>query len=108
MMVTSVPLRHWRAAEFGAEDDDHLVEHAALLEIGDEGRNSAIDFCCRTFHVFLHGAVMVPVTMIELNEASSAFGQPPCEQTVRGKSAVTALCPVQIENVLGLIPNVHE
>ena len=53
MMVAAVPLGHRRAAELRAEDDDRVVQHAALLEIDEQGRRAAIDFRRRPLDVSL-------------------------------------------------------
>ena len=40
-VALAVALGHRRAAELAAPDDQRVVEHAALLEVGDQRRASA-------------------------------------------------------------------
>ena len=45
--LIDVALGHRRAAEFAAPDDERVVEHAALLEVGDQ-RGARLDRPTRT------------------------------------------------------------
>ena len=50
----------------------------------------------------LHVAVVVPVAVVELNEAHAALGQPAGQQAVGGERAVARLGAVQIERRLAV------
>ncbi len=108
VVVAAVPLSHRRSAELGTEDDERVFEHVALLEVGDEGRHSLIDFARRPGDVVLHRSVMVPVAMIELNEPDAAFGQSAGQQAVRGERAVASFGAVHVENVPRLVADIHQ
>ena len=51
---------------------------------------------------------MVPVAVIELDEAHAALRQPAREQAVRGEGAVARLATVGVEDVLRLLRDVHQ
>ena len=68
MMVAAVSLGHRRASEFRAEDDERVVQHAALFQVGHEGGGAAIDLGGGSFNVLFHAGVMVPVAVINLDE----------------------------------------
>ncbi len=44
VVVAAVALGHGRAAEFAAPDDERVVEHAALLQILDQGGGGPVGF----------------------------------------------------------------
>ena len=92
MVVAAVALGHRRAAELAAPDDQRVVEHAALLQVGDQRRRRADRLrSAIAGDVVLDVAVMVPVAVIELDEPHAALGQPPRQQAVRRERAVAAL-----------------
>ena len=43
MVVAPVALRHQGAPEFAAVNDERVVEHAALPEVGDQRRSGFVD-----------------------------------------------------------------
>ena len=57
---------------------------------------------------FLTLLVMVPVAVVELDEAHAALGQPPRQQAVRGERAVARLRAVHLQHVLRLLAHVHQ
>ena len=83
MISTAAALRHRRATELTGPYDQRVVQHAALLQIGDERHARAVDLLSLERHAFLHAAVMVPVLVIELDKTRAAFGQATCKQAVR-------------------------
>ena len=103
-----VALRHRCAAEFAAENDERVVEEAALFQIGDEGHAGAIDFL-RTQRQFLaQEAVVVPIAMVELDEACAAFGESAGEQAVRREGAVAGCAAVEFERFRAFGTDVHQ
>ena len=74
-MVTTGTLCHGGPSEFATPDDEGIVEHASLFQIGDQCRSGLIDFlggrCDRVFD----SAVMVPSSVIELDKADASFRQ---------------------------------
>src|SRR6266540_3402176 len=75
-----------RAPEFPAPDDQRVVEHAALLQILNERRRRLIRALALKRQIARQVAVLIPASVIKLNEANSAFGQAAREQTVGGVS----------------------
>ena len=97
MVAAVAPLGHRRAAELAGPDDQRVVEHAALLQVGDQRHAGAVDLLGLQRDALLHAAVMVPVLVIELDEPHAALGQPAGEQAVRGERAVARLAAVELE-----------
>ena len=71
VVVAAVALGHGGASEFGAENDDRVLEHPSLLQIRQKGGDSLIDFPGRTSRVVFHSAVVIPVAMIKLDETDA-------------------------------------
>ncbi len=90
--AVDVALGHRRAAEFAAPDDERVVEHAALLEVADQGRGRLVGRLSHSSRVcLLMRVVVVPIAVIELNEPHAALGQAAGEQAVVGERAVRPL-----------------
>ena len=80
-------LRVDRAAELAAPDDQRVVQHASLLEIFQQGVTRLIDVLALTGHTTGDIGVVVPVVVVDLNEAHAAFGQSTGHQRGVGKRA---------------------
>ena len=98
-----VALGHRRAAELAAPDHERVVEHAALLEVGDQGGAGLVGRLAQLAHVLVDAVVEVPVAVVELNEPHAALGQPAGQQAVVGERAVGAGHAVHVEHVLRLV-----
>ena len=103
-----VALFHRRAAELAAPHDESVFEHPALLEVGDERHAGAVNFLGAQREFFLQQAVVIPVAMVELDEAAAAFGQTTREQAVGREGAVAGLAAVEGEGLGGFARDVHE
>src|SRR5262245_31357971 len=88
VMVAAVALSHRSPPELAAPEDEGLVEHAALLQILHQSRRCAVDLVRLHHDVGTDPAVMVPVTVIELNEALAPLREPAGQKTVGGERAV--------------------
>ena len=108
VVVAAVALGHGGAAEFAGEDDEGIVEHAALFEVGDEGHAGAVDFGGFETDPVFDAAVVVPVFVVELDEADPAFGETAGDETVGGEGAVAGGAAVEVFDVLGFCGHVHE
>ena len=73
VVITATALRHGRASEFPAPDDKGLVEHSALFEVSQECGGGLIHSFCHTSDGIFDTSVVIPASMIELNEAHAAF-----------------------------------
>src|SRR5215468_3116433 len=76
-----------RAPEFPAPDDQRVVEQAALFQVLNERRGRLIRAPALERQVARQVAVLIPASVIKLNEADAAFGQTSREQTVGGVGA---------------------
>src|SRR5579885_2915164 len=81
-------LRHGGPPELAAPDHQRVLQHAPLLQIGDQRRRRPVRFLRFYGDVGLHSAVVIPVAMVKLDEAHAALGKLSCEQTVRCERAV--------------------
>ena len=104
VVAAVAPLRHRRAAELAGPDDQRVVEHAALLQVGDQRHAGPVDLLGLERDAFLHAAVMVPVLVVKLDEAHAALGQPAGEQAIGGERAIARLAAVEFERLLRLSP----
>ena len=82
MMVTPVALGHWSATELGTKYDDRIIEHAALLQINKQCGCASVHFPHRSLDVRFDRTMVIPVTMIKLDEAHTSFCEPACQQAV--------------------------
>jgi hypothetical protein len=90
------------ATEFAAPDDEGVIEHAALLEIFDEGVAGLIDVFALAGHAAADVGVMVPVVVIDLDEAHAALGEATGHQHAVGKAAgLLGFFAVEFEDVVG-------
>lgn len=93
-----VGLTHGRAAELATPNHQRIVEHAALLQIEDEGRRSSVRGARTGLHMLVKAIVMVPAALVEVNEANASFGKPARKQTVGSEGAIGALGSVKIQD----------
>ena len=98
-----------RAAELAAPDDERVVEHPALLEVLDEGVAGLVDVLALAPHAARKVGVMVPVVMVDLDEADASFHETAGHQHAVGEaSALTGFLAVQIEDVFRLLGEVGQ
>ena len=98
-----VCLRHRRAAELACPDNQRIVEHAALFQIGDQRRTGLIDFASPQRQFFPQQAVVVPVAMVELNEPDAPLGQPSGQQAIAGKRTVAWFATVELKHLAAFV-----
>ena len=104
---------HGGAAEFAAPDDDGVIEEAALFEVFDEGGGGLVDVEAFGGEVFLEvfggAAVVVPVGVVELDEADTAFDESAGEEAVAGEAGFFGVFDaVEVEGGLGFVTGVHQ
>ena len=102
VVVAAVALRHRRAAELAAPDDERLVEQAALLQVQDQCRRRLVHLARLHGDVALDPAVVVPVAVVELHETHAALDEAPRQQAVGGEAAVERRDSVRRAHVRGL------
>ena len=108
VMVASVTaLRHRRAAKLTAPHHQSILEHAALLEIGNQRCCGLVGLLGLDGHVAFDAAVMIPVAMVELDKTNPALRQTPCQQAIGGKGTVARFRAVELQNVARLLTHVH-
>ena len=65
---------HGSTAEFAAPNDESVIEHAAFLEVLDEGGTSLVGCLGLTFNVAFYIGVGIPAGMVNLDETNTSFG----------------------------------
>src|SRR5262245_53380954 len=92
-----------RAAKLAAPDDQRLVEHAAMLEVADEGGDGAVhrpalgaqavgDRLARA------GAVEIPAPVVKLYEAHALLDEATSQQAIVGEAGGARLGAVHVEH----------
>src|SRR5438477_7003289 len=102
MIPAVTALRHWSASEFPTPHDQSVFQHAALLQVSDEGCGRPVNFLSFESDTCLHRAMMIPVAMIELNEAHAPFNQTSRQQAVGSERTIARLGAVRFQNLLRL------
>src|SRR5262245_19546198 len=102
-MIAAAPLRHRCPPELAAPDDERVVEHAALLQIVNQSGGRPVHFLGLEDDVVPIVVVVIPIAMVELNEAYASLGQAAREQAVRGERAVARLRAVHLPHVGWLV-----
>ena len=70
--------------------------------------DAPVDLLGLELDVVLDAAVVVPVAVVELDEAHAALGQPAGQQAVGGERAVARLGAVHVEHCRRLVREVHQ
>ena len=96
-----------RAAELGGPDDQHIVQHAALLQVLQQPGDRLIDLR-RQSAVVGHVAVGIPVAagagMDQFDESDAAFDQPPGGEALPAEAVgVSRVQAVQGQRVVGFL-----
>ena len=63
------------AAEFAAPDDESVLQHAFLLEVGEERGEGLVDFRGATAEIGFQVVVVIPSAVPDLHEADALFQQ---------------------------------
>ncbi len=108
VVVAPIALRHRGAPEFAAVNNECVVEHAALPEVCDQRRSGFVDQAGGVLDAFFDSAVMIPATVVKLDETHATLSQPTGEQAVAGVAAVAAFGAVHVENLLWLVGDIHQ
>jgi hypothetical protein len=90
VMIAAVALSHRGPSKLSPPDHQSFVEHAALFQVFDERCGSLIDLGGGPSDVLLDNPVVIPVAMVELDEAHAALGQPPRQEAIGAKGPVGA------------------
>ena len=102
-------LRVRGAAELAAPDDKRVVEHAALLQVLDQGSRGLVDVAGHLGQLVLQAAVVVPVAVIELDEAHAFLGESAGEEGIAGERARSIhVRSVAFHDRLAFAGEVHE
>src|SRR5262245_40228000 len=96
-------------AELPAPDNQCVLQEAALLEVGDEGRTRPVGVPALPLDLLGQVGVLVPATVVELDEPYPALGQSPGEQAVgRERPRLPGVLSVQLERGRRLLRHVRE
>lgn len=87
VVVTSVrALRDGRSSEFAAPDQQRVIQHAALLQVQDQGGDRLVDLHGVLAMVVSDVPVGIPfVAVRHLQEPNARFGKPPSHQALRAE-----------------------
>ena len=95
--------------EFSAPDDERIVEHPALLEVFDEGVAGLVDVLALAWHASGDVGVVVPVIVVNLDEAYAALNEATGhEHAVRKATAFAGFFAVELKDMLGLLAEVSQ
>ena len=108
VIASIAALRHGRPPELAAEHHQRVVQHAALLQIGDQRRGGPIHFLGLVLNAGFNVGMVIPIAVIKLNEAHAALGQPPGQQAVRSERAIARLGAVRVQNALRFLAHIHQ
>ena len=75
------------ATELAAPDDEGVVEHAALFEVLDQRSRGLVDISGHLGQLILQAAMVIPVAVVELDEAHTFLGETTGEQGIAGEGA---------------------
>jgi hypothetical protein len=75
------------AAELAAPHDEGVIEEAALPKIAYQGGGGLVCLLAELGEIARQAPVMVPVLMIQLDEAHAALGEAAGLEAVRGEGA---------------------
>ena len=101
--------RHRGATEFTAPDNEGIVEHAALLEVFDEGGHGLVRRLALLGEARVDGGVVIPGAVREHDEADAAFDHAASEQTVGSVSVGGVLTDaVAVFSGLGFLREVEK
>ena len=100
-----------RAAELGGPDDERVVEHAALLQVGEQRGDRLVDVLGER-GVLVHVAVRVPVArgagVDQLDETHAALGEPARDEALPGEAfRAAARQSVELVRVVGFLREIE-
>ena len=105
-LAVAAQLDRRRAAEFAAPDHQRVVEHAPLLQIGQQGGDRLVDLAGELAVIRFDVVVVVPRlagAVPELHEAHAALEEPPGDQRLPAMHAAA----IQVAHVLRLAGEVE-
>ena len=76
------PLTVSRPAELAAPDDERFIKQSSLPQIANQCRCWLIDIVALQTQVARQVVVLIPASMIKLDESHAAFGHTPSQKTI--------------------------
>ena len=86
VVASLVALHHWRAAKFAGPQHQRALQHSALFQIGQQGRDRLVGLVGVGSVVAGAVAVPVPIVRVQLDEAHPALDHPPGQQAHPAKA----------------------
>ena len=80
MIAPGVAVDERRAAELAGAIDHHVVEHAPVVEVFDQGRDRRVEGRQMLFQALLDVVVVVPVAGVDGDAGAPRLDQPPRQQ----------------------------
>ena len=78
----ALALKHRRAAEFSAPDNQRVIEHASLFEVGQQRPCRTVGQFAARIHVLNQAAVVIPASMVEMNKPHASLSKSSSQQAV--------------------------
>ena len=79
------------ASKFSAPDDEGLLQHAALGQVGQESGQRLVGCLAVGLESSSQAVVLVPVGMGEFNKANAGLGKPAGEEALAAQSPKSTL-----------------
>ena len=74
VVIAAGSLCHGSSTELAAPDNQCVIQHASLLEVLYERGGSLVDSLGNTGDGIFHASMMIPSTVVKLDEAHPSFG----------------------------------
>ena len=85
--VDSTVLSDWCAAKFRSEDDQRVLEHAALLKVANQRGHRPINNFATSLGLLVQAGMMIPATMENADKPHASLGQAPGQEAVAREAA---------------------
>ena len=79
---TAFALEHGCSSEFATPNHEGVLEKSTLFEIGEKGPGGFVGVAAADLHVFVETAMVVPTTVVKLDEAGAFFNEASREKAV--------------------------
>ena len=91
VVSTATAVDFWCASEFAADDEQHIFEHAALIEVFNQCGDGSIDFRTAAIHFLFDVAVHVPATVVDCDKAAAGFTESAGQQKLFTEATSVAI-----------------
>ena len=107
MIATGLGVDDGRAAELAHADDERFLQHAALLQIGDQTRKPRIELRREGLHLVEVVAVRIPAVEDHLDQPHTLFQEAASDEAAPLEDGVVGRSAVKIAGFLRFLPDVE-